>query len=540
MSYKKNIILVVMIIFCLLISGCGRKDIVLNDTELPSEDIKHQGIIKENDSSDYQVDNDNSDIFISENETTESFNPRKDITIAIDPGHQAPSVDMSATEPNGPGSSVMKAKATGGTTGKFTGVGEYELNLTIAKKLKNKLSTLGYEIIMTREDNETAISNMERAQLANNMHANVSIRIHANGSEDSSTNGALVLVGSQNNPYVGQLYDDSYKFGEMVLEEYCNNTGMKNLGVQTNDTMTGINWSEIPVIILEMGFMSNEIDDKNMQDNAYQEKMVEGIVNGVEKYFCMKNETMTIEDNDISLQMILDETTASFSNQSNGNVEVCVVDLISGDVYETGNTRMVAASLIKLYIAGCIYELNENNGITISSDEEELVHRMISESDNDATNILIKKLGDGDVEAGMVMVNDYCKRNGFTDSNIGRLMLDYTSGKENYTSVRDTTEFLRLVYNKKISGSDKILMYLKQQERKTKIPAGIPEGVVTANKTGELENVENDVAIVYADKHPYIIGIMTNNLDDSSAGRTWIVETSKKVYDFFTTPNLKE
>lgn len=216
---------------------------------------------------------------------TEEESNRKDILIAIDPGHQGPNVDMSATEPNAPGSSEMKRKATGGTQGRYTGVGEYQLNLDISLKLRTALQEEGYEVILTREDNDTAISNAERATLANDAGADVSIRIHANGSDDASTSGALVLVGSQNNPYVGSLYDESYHLGSCVLDSYCEATGMANLGIQENDTMTGINWSKIPVIILEMGFMTNEQDDRNMQDAAYQQKMVQGIVDGVNAYY---------------------------------------------------------------------------------------------------------------------------------------------------------------------------------------------------------------------------------------------------------------
>lgn len=210
---------------------------------------------------------------------------KKGILIALDPGHQSASVDMSASEPNAPGSDVMKMKATGGTSGRFTGIPEYQLNLDIALAVRDELTTQGYDVIMTREDNETAISNAERATLANEQGADISVRIHANGSEDSGANGALVLIGSGQNPYVGQLYNDSSRLAESVLNAYCDATGMQNLGIQTNDTMTGINWSQIPVIILEMGFMTNEQDDNNMADDAYRKKMVEGIVTGINSYY---------------------------------------------------------------------------------------------------------------------------------------------------------------------------------------------------------------------------------------------------------------
>ena len=132
----------------------------------------------------------------------EDIPEKKGILIAIDPGHQAPDVDMSAKEPNAPGSNVMKAKATGGTSGRYSGIAEYELNLAISLMLREALQNEGYDVIMTREDNETAISNAERATMANDAGADIAIRIHANGSENSSANGALVLIGSAGNPYV--------------------------------------------------------------------------------------------------------------------------------------------------------------------------------------------------------------------------------------------------------------------------------------------------------------------------------------------------
>lgn len=218
-------------------------------------------------------------------EDTEVTADRKNILIAIDPGHQAWDVDMSAMEPNAPGSGVMKAKATSGTSGRYSGIPEYQLNLDISLMLRDELLKAGYDVIMTREDNETAISNSERAMLANNAGADISIRIHANGSEDSSVNGALALITSPNNPYTGQLYDDSYRLAECVLNSYCQYTGFANRGIQQNDTMTGINWSQIPVVILEMGFMTNESDDLKMADGQFRVQMVAGIVVGIENYY---------------------------------------------------------------------------------------------------------------------------------------------------------------------------------------------------------------------------------------------------------------
>ncbi len=205
--------------------------------------------------------------------------------VAIDPGHQGNWIDMSDTEPIGPGALEMKAKASTGTQGSYTGVPEYQLNLDISLALQTELEARGYRVILTRTDNDTAISNSERALKAYDEGAEIYVRIHANGSDDSNVSGALGMTPSSDNPYVGNLAEESYRLSECVLNAYCEETGFGNLGIQFYDNMTGINWSKIPVTILEMGFMTNESDDTAMQDVEMQKKMVKGIANGIDLYF---------------------------------------------------------------------------------------------------------------------------------------------------------------------------------------------------------------------------------------------------------------
>lgn len=206
-------------------------------------------------------------------------------TVAIDPGHQGSWVNMRDLEPLGPGSSEMKAKASTGTSGWYTGIPEYQLNLDISLALQSELQSRGYAVVMTRTDNDTSISNAERATKAYQEGGDIYVRIHANGSEDTSVNGALAMVPSSENPYVAYLADDSYTLGECILNAYCQETGFGNLGVQYYDNMTGINWSQIPVMILEMGFMTNESDDTAMADADMRVRMVNGIANGIDRYF---------------------------------------------------------------------------------------------------------------------------------------------------------------------------------------------------------------------------------------------------------------
>lgn len=203
--------------------------------------------------------------------------------IAIDAGHQQSGI--SEKEPNGPGSSDMKAKLTSGTQGCVTGKAEYELNLEVSLLLKQELINRGYQVVMIRETNDCPLSNAERAQVANNSGAEIFVRIHANSSTNQNTNGALTMAPTKSNPYVSYLSDQSIALSQSIVNHLCTTTGAANKGVLGTDTMTGINWCTIPVSIVEMGYMSNPTEDVNMSDPTYQAKIVQGISNGIDEYF---------------------------------------------------------------------------------------------------------------------------------------------------------------------------------------------------------------------------------------------------------------
>ena len=244
--------------------------------EIPKEASSKPSVFSQNSTS--ASSDSSAGVFSSEAETDGHI-------IGIDPGHQSESVDMSALEPNGPGSSEMKAKCTSGTQGTYSGVPEYQLNLEVSLQLKDELEQRGYQVVMTRTDNETAISNMERAQYAASQGAEIYVRIHANGDDSHTASGALTMSPSQNNPYIPQLFEQSDRLSRCIIDSYCAATGFQNLGIQYTDTMTGINWSTVPVTILEMGFMTSQNDDLKMNDAEFQKTMVQGIANGIDSYF---------------------------------------------------------------------------------------------------------------------------------------------------------------------------------------------------------------------------------------------------------------
>ena len=203
--------------------------------------------------------------------------------IAIDAGHQAKG--NSEKEPIGPGASEMKAKVASGTQGTATGIPEYQLTLAVSLKLKQELINRGYQVYMIRETNDVNISNAERAQMADKSGADIFIRVHANSLNDSSIQGALTMCQTSKNPYNGTLYSKSLSLSKAVVNGICSQTGFKNRGVQETDSMSGINWCNIPVTIVEMGFMSNAEEDKKMATDEYRDKIAKGIADGIDQYY---------------------------------------------------------------------------------------------------------------------------------------------------------------------------------------------------------------------------------------------------------------
>lgn len=223
-----------------------------------------------------------------------------------------------------------------------------------------------------------------------------------------------------------------------------------------------------------------------------------------------------------------------------GSWSIYVKDLKSGISLTINDRPQDSASLIKLYIAGAVLEEIQSQELEETDTIDQLLSDMISLSDNEAANELVRYLSDShDHRDGMEKVNDFIEEHDFTDTHQYNGLEDsnlWYGDEANVTSVKDCGRLLEEIYDGDMVShlaSRQLEGYLLNQDITWKIPAGIPSEIKTANKTGEKDNTQNDVSIVYTPYRDYIICVMATDLTDEDTAVENIRAVSGKVYEFF-------
>ena len=203
--------------------------------------------------------------------------------VVLDPGHDLRG--NPATEPIGPGSSVRKIKDGGGTHGLVSGVPESELNLRVALRLRALLQRAGVRVVMTRTRNRGAsMGNIARARIANRAGAALFLRIHADGSTERSVRGSHTLYPALRRGWTDDVYAASRRAAGIVQRDLVRALGFPDRGLQERSDFTGFNWADVPVILVEMGFMTNPVEDRLLATAAYQSLAAAGLCRGALRF----------------------------------------------------------------------------------------------------------------------------------------------------------------------------------------------------------------------------------------------------------------
>jgi N-acetylmuramoyl-L-alanine amidase len=198
--------------------------------------------------------------------------------ICIDPGHGTPAAVGRQREPIGPGATVLKEKDGGGARG------EAPIVLAIARRTRALLLDRGYRVAMTRPGATTTRGNVARAQFCNRRRAALMLRIHADGSADSSRRGVSTLHPALRGGWTHDVFEPSRRAARLVQRELIRATGAPDLGLVPRSDLIGFNWADVPVILVETGFLSNPLERRRLHSSAYQQRVARGLAAGVSAF----------------------------------------------------------------------------------------------------------------------------------------------------------------------------------------------------------------------------------------------------------------
>ena len=223
-----------------------------------------------------------------------------------------------------------------------------------------------------------------------------------------------------------------------------------------------------------------------------------------------------------------------------GDWSVYVKNLSTDESIVINNEPMKSASVMKLFVMGTVYKAMEAGELERTDEVMSLIENMITVSDNESSNRLLYLLGDESYEDGIAKVDEFIREYGFSEMTVeyngfnnSATIMD--SDNFNQVSAQDCGKLLEDIYRRNWvnrSVSNEIEEMLLNQHTRYKIPAGLPEGVLCGNKTGEMDTTENDAAIIYAEDCDYILVVLSSDWSSKDEAISRISSLSGMVYEF--------
>lgn len=279
---KRIISFSLLIVFLISLAGCGKSSENTESTE--QSKATSQSVTSTNTENTTEKKATES----STTKPTEKKGKLSGFKVLLDAGHGCSGNYVEPKYKGASDSEVTYENSSTGATGVVTKKREGDLTLEIALKLQKKLQNLGADVLMIRTKKTTPMSLVQRAEYGNKHKVDLAFRIHADGLDDQSVNGASTLYPSAEH-INNKIAEKSKNIASIIQKEYIKSTGLADRGTVERNDLVGFNFTTVPCVLLELGFMTNPEEDKKMSDKEFQKKMVDGITNGMIAYYTDKH-----------------------------------------------------------------------------------------------------------------------------------------------------------------------------------------------------------------------------------------------------------
>ena len=200
------------------------------------------------------------------------------VLICLDPGHGTARDVAARTEPIGPRARARKVVDGGGAPG------EADVVLAISLRVRDLLRVAGYRVAMTRTRDGYRGTNADRARFCNRRGAALMVRVHADGSMDRRASGVSTLYPAPRTGWTDDVARASRRAARLVQRAVVASTGARDLGIRQRADLVGFNFADVPVVLVEAGFMTNAQEGTRLRTGAYQQRMARGIASGVRAF----------------------------------------------------------------------------------------------------------------------------------------------------------------------------------------------------------------------------------------------------------------